>query len=354
MPKPQDEIVDPLVLAAMVEDPDEDDEDKQKREEFMKSAGLTDDDTPSEEDDEEEEEEPKEEDEEEEETPGEVDPNRPAEAEDDEDEDVDESLEGEEEEEEGGKTRQEKRTEQRKQAFFDSIKRDKPTGSQRQVPNYQPLDYEKEPLDENGNPREYKPEELEQDRKAVGAVQFARGATTAKYWAEQEQFWNDIENDAKLVSYDDDLKFLAEELPNGKPNPDFDPDKAAEINEMYLQLVGFKQIPKTNAQGQQLVDPQTRQPLVNNVVDRTDISYEKFARRYVDNMSKWSKEAAESTAEETKKKVTKQRKRQGIRPGGKSRRSLGNLKLGDITKMSDEEFEKNEEEIDRQILDMLS
>lgn len=208
-------------------------------------------------------------------------------------------------------------------------------------------------MDYNDEEKEFKPEELAQDREMVGAVSFAKGAETARYWAEQDQFWSELETEAKILSYDPKLNFLSETTPDGKKNDSFDPDKAAEINEMYLQLAGFKQHPKRDEQGRVLVDNYGR-PIVEKVtVDRTDLSYDKFARRYVDRMTNWAEDFAEGKVEETKSNITKQRKKQGIRPGGGKRKSIGSLQPGDISRMDDETFEKNEAEIDRQIDAML-
>lgn len=97
----------------------------------------------------------------------------------------------------------------------------------------------------------------------------------------------------------------------------------------------------------------TGEPVIVTTVDRTDISYEKFARREVAKMKRWAKEEADDATERTTKNIATQRKRQGIRPSGRSRKSLGAIRPGDISKMSDEELEKNEDEINRQILEML-
>lgn len=362
MPQPNN-IVDPIILAAMVEDPDETEEEKKMREELLGTTETTpgkgtpssdeDDDDSEDEDDDDKAEKPKpksddenadeDEDDSEEDKP---DPKKPVEAQDDEEDEDDDKPDDK-------KTRKERRQEKRED-FLASIRKDNVRNVDRpDLPNYQPIDYSKEPLDQDGNPREYKPEELVQDREMVGAVQFARGAQEASYWAEQDKFWSELGTEAKITAYDPDLKFLAETLPNGKPNPDFDPDKTEEINARYLQMAGFKQFYKTDKNGTPLVNRRTGQPIIINTVQRTDLSYEKFARSEVNRMKRWAEDFAEDRVEETKNNITKQRKNQGIRPNGGKRKTLGNLNLGDISRMSDEELEKNEAQIDAQIDAML-
>lgn len=361
MPQPtneeRDEHLEPAILAAMIEDPNEDEEDKKLREQYGLTDTVDPDDVVDEDEDEDEDKgkKPKksdaskddgedEDDDKDGKKPKSDPEKKPLEAEDDTDEDIDEDAD---EEDEGKKTRKEKRAE-RKENFMQSILKDNAKGGRRQtqVPNYDPLKY-----DEEG--KEYKPEELEADREKVGAINFVKGANAVKYWAEQDQFWSELNNEAKITGYDPTLSFLSETTPDGKKNPDFDADKTAEINETYFQLVGLKQYPRMNDKGQQLYDPQTRMPLMVTTVEHPDVSYEKFARRYVQRMKSWADDTSDERVEETRDNVTRQKKKQGVRPGGGSRKSLGAIKTGDISRMSDEDFDKNEAEIDRQILNML-
>lgn len=350
----EQEIIDPVVLAAMVEDPDEDEDTKQLRKDILGS-----DETVKAEDleDEEDEEKPESkksksdddtsEDDEEDLDEDEDDAGKskkPVEAKGDEDEDDDEDLD----EDDKPKLTRKERRQQRSQSFIDEIRKDnarrRPPA---QIPDYKPVDYKTAP--EDG----FKPDELAEDRERYGAAQFVQGAETVRYWAEQDRFWGELGTEAKILAYDPKLNFLVETTPDGKKNPAFDPDKTAEINEMYFQLVGLKQFQKTNAQGQPLFDRASGLPLITSTVERPDISYEKFARKYVGNVSKWNEDEADERVETARKNVTSQKKRQGIRPGGGTRKSLGALKPGDITKMSDEELQKNDAEIERQILEML-
>lgn len=339
------EIIDPIVLAAMVEDPDEDDDTKQLRKDILQSdETIKAEDVKTDEDDDEEEDDAKktsDTDDEDDEADEDDKVKTPVEAKDDADD------EDEDEDEEPKQTRKERR-QARSKSFIDEIRKDNVSRrNPTQIPDYKPVDYKTAP--EDG----FNPDELAEDRERYAAGQFVKGAETVRYWADQDKFWGDLTQEAKITAYDPKLNFLVEQTPDGKKNPNFDPDKTAEINEMYFQLVGLKQFQKTNDQGQPLFDRASGLPLITSTVDRTDLSYEKFARKYVKNMSKWNDEEIDDKVEEARKNVTTQRKTQGIRPGGKSRKSIGALKPGDITKMTPEQLEKNEAEIERQILQML-
>lgn len=344
----KDEIIDPVVLAAMIEDPDEDDDDKKRREEL----GLTDT-VVAEDDDEDEDDEDSEDEEEDEEADDEkkTKKKKPLEAEDDEDseeedDDEDEDEGEEDDDEKAKKTTRKVRRQNREDDFLKSVTKDgKRPVAPRKIPEYKPIQY-----DEDG--KEFKPDELEEDRELHGAVQFAKGAEAVRYWAEQDQFWSELEQEGRLVSYNPEINFLSEELPNGKKNPDFDPEKAEEVNANFLAAVGFRQYQKTDEAGVPQFD-QNGQPIIIRTVDRTDISYEKYAARYVQKMKKWASEEAETQVDEAKKNFLKQKKKRGVTPNSGTRKSIGSLKLGDISKMSDEEFEASDAETDRQILNML-
>lgn len=361
MPRKEDEqpIADPIVLAAMVEDEDETEEEKAAREEITKEVtgdapsndDEDDDDTSDEDDDDADDDE---EDDEEAEGKKSKPKKKPVEAEDDTEDDVDEDLEEDDEEDDPKpkKSRKQRRAE-RQEDFLTSVQRDTKPRQRQKVPEYNPLNYEVQPKDQDGNEREYTTEELADDRERVAATQFARGAQTARYWAEQDQFWRDLDSEANILKYDPNLSFLSEETPDGKKNENFNPDKTQEINESYLQFVGFKQYPKRDQQGRILVDQNGNPIISHSTVDRTDISYEKYAKRYVNNMKKWAAEEAEGAVEEDRTRTSKARKNRSVRPTSSKRRKLGELKPGDISRMTDEELEKNEDEIDRQIDAML-
>mgnify|MGYP007003531301 CR=1 FL=1 len=309
MSKINDDNLDPIVAAALMDDPtDDEDELKLKKE----ALSLEDNEKEEEEaeEDNEQDKEPIEESEEESQDEGES-------------EELKQKEEPEEELKEQ-KSRKERRAE-RKAAFLESIKREQPQNKTQELfqsdPNYQPLNYEQQ--------EEFKADELVQDREQYGKQELAKGAQLGEYYATQTHFWDTVELENKVLSHDPKYSFLFETLPDGQPNPDFDSDMAGDINELYLELVGFDPDKKT--------------------VKRTDLSYEKFVKREVQRIE----DRVEERLAEAQKNIVSQQSKAGIRPTGTAKKSLGKLRPGSISSMSDEDFEKNEADIDRQINEML-
>lgn len=311
MSKLQDDNLDPIIAAALTDDPTDDEEELK-----LKKEALSIEDTNEESEESEEQGQDKE----------------PTEATEEEAEGTDESENQETEQKEEAekkpeehKSRKERRAE-RKAAFLESIKRTEKEDEQRKQlfqadPNYQPLNYEQQ--------EEFKADELVQDRQKYGQQELAKGAQLGEYYAKQNHFWDTVELENKVLSHEPKFSFLFEKLPDGTENPDFDEDKAGDINEMYLELVGF--------------DPEKK------TVEKTNISYEKFVRRYVSNVEEW----IEERLADTQKNIASQQSKVGIRPTGSSKKGFGKLQPGAISSMSDDDFEKNEDEIDRQINSML-
>lgn len=309
MSKINDDNLDPIVAAALMDDPtDDEDELKLKKE----ALSLEDNEKEEEEaeEDNEQDKEPIEESEEESQDEGES-------------EELKQKEEPEEELKEQ-KSRKERRAE-RKAAFLESIKREQPQNKTQELfqsdPNYQPLNYEQQ--------EEFKADELVQDREQYGKQELAKGAQLGEYYATQTHFWDTVELENKVLSHDPKYSFLFETLPDGQPNPDFDSDMAGDINELYLELVGFDPDKKT--------------------VKRTDLSYEKFVKREVQRIE----DRVEERLAEAQNNIVSQQSKAGIRPTGTAKKSLGKLRPGSISSMSDEDFEKNEADIDRQINEML-
>lgn len=233
--------------------------------------------------------------------------------------------------------RKEKREARKKahQDFLASIKRDNaPSQQPLQRQPYDPLDYDK--VD---NPDV---KTLAEDRTKYGEDRFSEGAQIERYVANQERFWDNMTLEARILETDPKYAFLNENNPTT-----FDPDKAEAVNEMYLGLVGYKETPIFDAKtGRPVINQATGEQLIQRTVDRTDLSYEKFVKQYVENVEGW----VNNEIETTNQNLNEQRVNTGIRPGGNARKGLGKIKPGDISKMSQEEFEKHEDEIDRQIL----
>lgn len=216
-------------------------------------------------------------------------------------------------------TRKEKR-EAKRQRYLDSIRKEGEQNSSKfnrelfnSDPNYKPLDYNESP--------ELNVEDLVKDREQYGRNNFSRGAEAERYIANQENFLQSVEYEARMLENDPKFAFM-----NGDDPENYDPDRTAELNELFLELVGY--------------DPNT------NTVRRTDLSWEKFAKAEVARMERWQ---AVQEANITRN-LAAQRSTSGIRPSGSPSKSLGKLKPGDISKMSQADFEKYEAEIDRQIL----
>jgi hypothetical protein len=231
-------------------------------------------------------------------------------------------------------SRKEKR-EERKQDFLARIRRDNAPSQDDQLDTSQPH----KPMDYDSAER-LDVEDLKKDREAYANDKFVEGVKLERFVQNQERFWDGVTSDTRVLESDPKFSFLKE------GSDTFDEDLTADINEMYLSLVGYKETPLVNAQGQRLFDGKTGQPAVRRTVDRTDLSYEKFVRNYVERLDSYASERRDSTV----KNLAEQSRNGGVRPTGSARKSLGSLKPGDISKMSDEEFEKNEAEIDRQIL----
>lgn len=333
---PSDET-DPVVVAALIDD--DEDEDKKPSEDSSKKTPEDgkDTDKPSDKkegDDVEEEETPK--------------PDEPEKEEDDDKKPEPKPKEPEAEDkkpssDEERQTRKEKR-EERKQRWLESVRKDREARSQRppQAPpqdDYKPLDY--------SQADQFAEEDLEKDRQTFGARKYVEGQQAAaareRFVADQERFWDSVDYEARILEHDPKFAFLKED------GPEFDEERASEVNDMYLEFVGFEQKPAIDPQTRQPKLDQNGQPIMLGTVQRTDISYEKFVKRYVENMENW----ADEQVAETSKNLASQKSTQGIRPSGSSKKGLGKLRPGDISKMSDEDFDKNEEEIDRQIMEML-
>lgn len=331
----KDEILDPVVVAALIEQPDEDEEDKKLREQLASTDEFAEDEDNQDEDD-------KAEDDTKE---GETKPDDDTSDDKVEDEEADTSkadtdqIQAEDPRKSENKSRKEKR-EERKRAWLKSINEGGTTEQARAKalqadPTYKPIDYSKA--------EEFKIDELDEDRKKYGQTAFVTGANQERQRAEQERFWDRVDMEAKMLTYDPKLQFL------NKDNKEaYDEDKVADINDFYLNSIGYKETPIFQ-NGVAVFDPTTGKQKVEITVQRTDLGYEQFVKGFVEMMEDWADEAQADTV----KNIVKQKSNQGIRPGGTSKRGLGNLRPGDISKMSQEEFEKYEDEIDQKIGQML-
>lgn len=186
---------------------------------------------------------------------------------------------------------------------------------------------------------EYEPDDLIKDRQQYAQSVAIKTAEAQREVAEEQNFWTKVEYEAKLLNTKPGFEFLDE-----TNKEKFDEKKAAAVNDLYFKVIGLENqlvrdangLPVVNAQGEAMIRPTVR---------RKDLGFQEFVEGYVENMMDFDQD---NEAEITKN-IVKQRAHQGIRPGGSSRRGLGRLRQGDISKMSADEVDANEAEIDRQI-----
>jgi hypothetical protein len=234
-------------------------------------------------------------------------------------------------------SRKERRAAKR-QEYFESLVLPKQDDTQRiapQAPAYKPLDITED--------SEYDTADLIKDREeyAKSRADYVAAVTAdnVRRVADEEKFWTDVEYKAKALYAKPEYAFLDAENEEA-----FDEKKADHINELYKKVIGFTETPFVNKDGYAKLGPDG-QPVKVISTARKDLSYDDFVIGYMENVMNF---VDDDEAEKTKN-IVKQAAHQGVRPGGSSRRGIGKLRQGDISAMSDEDFEKNEAEIDRQI-----
>lgn len=186
---------------------------------------------------------------------------------------------------------------------------------------------------------EYDTDELIKDRQQYAQSLAIKTAEAQREVAEEQNFWTKVEYEAKLLNTKPGFEFLDE---NNKEK--FDEKKAAAINDLYFKTIGLEQVLVRDANGLPIVNAQG-EAMVRPTVRRKDLGFQEFVEGYVDVFM----DSDQDTEAEITKNVVRQRAHQGVRPGGSSRRGLGKLQQGDISKMTADEVEANEAEIDRQI-----
>lgn len=330
---------DPIIVAALIDD-DDDEESKQLTKEFLdqaKSSDTQDDDSgEADDDDDEEVDDPesdnpddKSDDDDEEEKPSGTKPPEAIDAPKDDDVEDEQPPKGDDTDK---KSRSERRAE-RKRQYLERLSAAPDDNEKRRrellQDDYKPLDIQ------DG---EYDPDQLIQDRQRYAQAQTRQALEQQRKFAQDENFWTSVEYEAKLLNTNPDFAFLDES------NPAYDAKKAEHINDLYMKVIGFEMNLARDANGLPVVDAKG-QPVMIPSIRRHDLGFKEFAEGYLEHMTDFSQD---NEAEITRN-VVKQRAHQGVRPGGSSRRGLGRLQQGDIAKMSEEDFEKHEAEIDRQI-----
>lgn len=212
-------------------------------------------------------------------------------------------------------TRKERRAERRK-SFLESIQKETAPPPELPKPDeYDPLKYE-EAVDPEG---QIDPKKLEEDREKYAKSEAQKAANEAAmqthFKAEQQRFWDSVTAESKSLSKDPEFEFLNEESEN------FDPDKAEWANGMFLTMVGHDQ--------------------KSGTARRTDLSYEKTMRTLFSAV----KDFAEEEAAKSAKNMAKQASNTGVRPDSKVRTGPSIDTPGDVRKLSEEDFKKNEDKI---------
>lgn len=195
---------------------------------------------------------------------------------------------------------------------------------------YKPLDIQQ---------GEYEADDLIKDRSAAQQAAYIRGVEQQRKIQEEASFWDTVDNEAASLKNDPKYDFLDE-----KSDAFGDGAKAEYVNNLYLQTIGFENHLARDSKGLPIIG-RDGEPMYAPTVRRKDLGYKEFVEGFVEHMMDFDQD---NEAEITKG-IVQQRAQQGVRPGGSTRRGLGKLHQGDISKMSDEEFEKHEAEIDRQI-----
>lgn len=331
------EIADPLVVAALIDD-DDDEEGKEITQRMLKEAGQTADDD---QDEDLENDDDKEEEDDEKPDPAKIDTDKKTEDEENPDdkkkplppEAIDAPSDDDKKDDDKDKPSRAERRAERQRKFLERISvapKGDDTASKTE-PEYKPLDIQPDV--------EYDPADLIKDRQ-MAADTAAKQAADRERQANQEiNFWSNTENQAQMLYKDPKYAFLNED-----DTENFDEKKTAVINDMYLKVIGYEEKPLVNKDGLAKLDAK------GNVIKlittrRKDLTYDEFVKGYLENVEDFIDDSEETNSTN----LAKQQSRQGVRPGGTSKRGFGKLRPGLISSMSDEEFEKNEAEIDRQI-----
>lgn len=156
--------------------------------------------------------------------------------------------------------------------------------------DYQPIKYEE---------GEYEPQQLEQDRKAYGEAQRQAAYNDALTRIDplQKEMWAD------RLDLDSERAQKAWDILDESNEKTFDPDFASELNQKYLNFIGYRA--KTDANGN----------IVDVTIDRPNIRYLDFVKAEKQNIERYTQRAIEAS----RQNITKQAANTGIRPGGQSR-----------------------------------
>lgn len=221
--------------------------------------------------------------------------------------------------EEQPKTRKERRAE--RQRYMDSIRNEGATPVAPQTAEeYHPRDYN-ELVTEDGL---LDTQAAIADREAFAKNEAQKVARREQFKSQQEKFRQSVELEKQMVEAE--YSFAKED------SPDFDPELVESINDRFLAVVGYREVPVTNQV--------TGQVTTQWVADRPDVSYKKFFKNEMAHLERYAEERSDQTA----RNVASSKATQGTRPSGRTAK----VDITDpnvIAKMSAEEFKKHEAEI---------
>lgn len=163
---------------------------------------------------------------------------------------------------------------------------------------------------------------LQRDREQYGQSQYQRGRQETMQDVELRFFQENLDRDTEV------LESKYEEL---NPGSDlYDQNLVDDINAAYKDAIGYNERTGT---------------IIN-----TGVRYKDYADRFMRIATRY----ADGRSADAARNVASQAARTGVRPNSPSRQSnIGELQPGDISKMSDKDYEKNKSAIDAQIKKQL-
>lgn len=170
-------------------------------------------------------------------------------------------------------------------------------------PGYKPIQY---------GEQEYQIDDLQRDREQYGKSQYQQGLDGAQAVAQTTVWLDSVDRDNDYV--DRNYPMLDED------SNDYDPDTANQINNLYLQTVGY--------------DGETV---------RNPIKYRDFVSAYMESAER----IAEARNAETAQNIARQSGRTSVKTGGNSRRASRDWSQpGAIASLSADEYDKFKPEIE--------
>lgn len=205
------------------------------------------------------------------------------------------------------------RSERREQNYIDKLSEqirnsNQPFQRNETRQEYKPLQYQE---------GEYDPKQLEEDRQAYGKEQLQQGMQQVQESLTpiRHEMWADrLEIDGERVKKDWPVM--------DEDSKEFDPDFTGEINQKFLNFIGYRQDEKTG----------------RVTIERQNVRYSDFVRAERQNIERYASRLNENST----KNIVKQAANTGIRPNAQPRSTkTGNVDTSDpnwISKLSSKEW----------------